>query len=117
MRHSLAMLESHILYSQRHQPPPTSQPQSSPLTSNARPSFDFSASAATGPSSGRFSPSVEPVNGPMKQEVVDGDVPFDSSMADIPGKTGRSDQAGFYAGATSAVSHLTSVRLPLSVTH
>lgn len=113
MRHSLAMLESHILYNQRHQPPSTSShPHSSPLASSSRPSFDFSASAAADLSSSRFSPPVEHINEAMKQEVIE-DVHLDSSMADInpPGKTGRSDQAGFYTGATSTVSHLTSVSI------
>lgn len=113
MKQSLALLESQILWNQRQQTSTVSQYHTSPLASSSRPSFDFNSSnAVAGPSTARFTQSVEPTSmgGAMKQEAPEGDAAFEPSTVDPPGKNGRSDHAGFYTGATSTVSHLTSVR-------
>jgi hypothetical protein len=91
IRQALALIEAHVNYTQHS---PTLSGTSTP----SQPSFD--ASITLGPSQ-------------LKEDISKSDL---SESEEAPGARGQSNRSGLYAGPTSTVSHLTSVRL-LRVSH
>ncbi|KAI0063295.1 hypothetical protein BV25DRAFT_1990699 [Artomyces pyxidatus] len=85
IRQALSLLESHVVYIQRAAGPSTSV---LPVPRSSSYGLPMSTSSASSVSA--------------KQEIIDTEID-----QDVPGVNGRSDQGGFYAGPTSAVSHLT----------
>ncbi|KAI0043687.1 hypothetical protein FA95DRAFT_1563059 [Auriscalpium vulgare] len=93
IRQALSLLESHVVYIQRG-----AGPSSAALPRASSYSHPISTAGA----------SVTALL--AKQELVDNDMLDEDAPG--PGAHGRSDHGGFYAGPTSAVSHLSSAQEP-----